>query len=44
LGLVPRDGFETAIVTITSAPYVAAQARDSSGRVLGSTDPIKLRT
>jgi hypothetical protein len=44
LGLVPREGFETAMVTLTSAPYVAAQARDSSGRVLASTEPVKLRT
>jgi hypothetical protein len=44
LGSVPRDGFETAMVALTPAPYVAAQARDGSGRVLGSTDPVKLRT
>ena len=44
LGSVPRDGFETAMVALTSAPWVAAQARDGSGRVLGSTDPVKLRT
>ena len=44
LGSVPRDGFETAMVALTPAPYVAVQARDGSGRVLGSIDPVKLRT
>jgi hypothetical protein len=44
LGSVPWDGFETAMVALTPAPCVTAQARDSSGRVLGSTDPVKLRT
>jgi outer membrane protein assembly factor BamB len=40
LGSVPRDGFETAMMARTSEPYVAAQARDSLGRVLGTTDPV----
>jgi len=44
LGSVPRDGFETAMVARTSAPYIAAQARDSSGRVLGSANPVTLTT
>ncbi len=44
LGSVSRDMFETAMLGRTSAPYVAAEARDGSGRVLGTTDPVTLRT
>ena len=44
LGSVTRDGFETAMVARTSAPYVAAKAGDSSGRALGTSDPVTLRT
>ena len=42
LGSIPRDGFETAMLVQTSDPYVAVRAKDRSGRVLGSTEPIKL--
>ena len=42
LGSVPRDGFETAIAARTPDAYVAAQATDSSRRVLGTSDPVKL--
>src|SRR5918998_3491956 len=42
LGSVPRDGFETAMVARTPDAYVAAQARDSSGHVLGTTNPVTL--
>jgi len=41
LGKVPRDGFETAMVVQTSDPYVAAQAKDRSGRVLGASAPVE---
>jgi hypothetical protein len=44
LGSVPRDGFETAIMALTSAPYVAARAKDGSGRVRGSAEPVEIRT
>src|SRR5918998_2720589 len=36
-GSVPRDGFETALTIHTSEPYVAVQAKNSSGRVLGTS-------
>jgi hypothetical protein len=42
LGSVPRDGFETAMSVQTSDPYVAMRAKDRSGRVLGTTEPVKL--
>jgi hypothetical protein len=42
LGSVPRDGFETAMVAQTTDPYVAVRARDSSGRILGTSDPVEL--
>jgi Arylsulfotransferase (ASST) len=42
LGSVPRDGFETAMLVQTSEPYVAMRAKHRSGRVLGTTEPIKL--
>jgi hypothetical protein len=42
LGSVPWDGFETAMVARTPDAYVAAQARDSSGHVLGTTNPVTL--
>jgi hypothetical protein len=38
---VPRDGFETAILVHTTDPYVGVQARGRSGRVLGTSKPIK---
>lgn len=37
----PRTGFETAIPTPAAAPYVAAQALDASGAVLGTSKTIK---
>ena len=37
----PRKGFETAIVTSTDKPYVAVRARDSSGKVLGTSKAIE---
>ncbi len=42
LGSVPRSGFETAMFVQTSEPYVAVQARHLSGRVLGTSEPVKL--
>jgi hypothetical protein len=36
-----RDGFETAITTPGPEAYVAVQARDQSGAVLGSSPTIK---
>jgi hypothetical protein len=41
LGSVPRDGFETAILARTAKPYVAVQAKHSSGRILGTSKPIR---
>jgi hypothetical protein len=38
------DGFETAIVVRTAEPYVGVQAKDHSGRVLGSSKAVKLRS
>jgi hypothetical protein len=42
LGSIPRDGFETAMLVQTSEPYVAVQAKNRSGQVLGTTAPVKL--
>jgi hypothetical protein len=39
---VPRDGFETAMLVQTSAPYVAVRAKDRLGRVLGASAPVRL--
>jgi len=41
LGSSPRDGFETAMLVRTSDSYVGVQAKDSSGRVLGASEPIE---
>jgi hypothetical protein len=41
LGSVSRTGFETAILAGTSEPYVAVRARDRSGRILGTSEPIE---
>ena len=38
----PREGFETAITVNTAEPYVGVQARDRSGRVLGTSKAVKL--
>ena len=37
LGSAPRQGFETTIAVRTTEPYVAVQAKNRSGRVLGTT-------
>jgi Arylsulfotransferase (ASST) len=42
LGLVARDGFETAMLARTAEPYVAVQAKNRSGRVLGTSKPVEL--
>jgi hypothetical protein len=42
LGSVPRDGFETAMLAQTSDPCVAVRAKHRSGRVLGTSGPVKL--
>jgi Arylsulfotransferase (ASST) len=36
----PRDGFETTVHLTTGEPYVAMQALDSSGAVLGTSAPV----
>ena len=41
VGSAPRKGFETAITFSTEEPYVAARARDRSGRVLGTSEAVK---
>jgi hypothetical protein len=41
LGSVPRNGFETAISARTEEPHVAVQARDASGRILGTSMPVE---
>jgi hypothetical protein len=42
-GLVsaPRQGFETVITASTTEPYVGLQAKDSTGKVLGTSKAIK---
>jgi hypothetical protein len=42
LGSVPRNGFETALSVQTPHPYIAVQAKDRRGRVLGTTTPVKV--
>jgi hypothetical protein len=42
LGSVPRNGFETALSVQTPHPYVAVQAKDRRGRVLGTTATVKV--
>jgi hypothetical protein len=41
LGSVPRNGFETAMAAQTHHPYVAVRGKDRSGRVLGTSAPVK---
>jgi hypothetical protein len=41
VGSAPRAGFETAVVVRTAEPYVGVQARDRSGRVLGTARATK---
>ncbi len=38
---VPRTGFETAATASTRGEYVAVQARDASGRALGTSQPVR---
>ena len=38
---VPRNGFETAITARTPELYVVVQAKNRSGRVLGTTKVVK---
>src|SRR5215218_610480 len=41
-GAVPRDGFETAMLVQSSHSYFAVRAKEHSGRVLGTSAPVKL--
>ena len=41
VGSVPWEGFETAMAIRTDEPYVAVQAEDDSGHVLGTSEAIK---
>jgi hypothetical protein len=41
VGAVPREGFETAMAIRTDEPYVAVQAEDDAGRVLGTSKAVK---
>jgi hypothetical protein len=40
-GSAPRKGFETAVTLHASEPYVAVEARDRSGRVLGTSEAVE---
>jgi hypothetical protein len=42
LGSVPREGFETAMLAQTYAPYIAVRAKDRSGRILGTSTPVEI--
>ena len=42
LGSVPREGFETAMLAQTHGPYVAVRAKDRSGEILGTSEPVEL--
>jgi hypothetical protein len=41
-GSFAREGFETAMVVRSVEPYVGVRAKDRSGEVLGSSEPVKL--
>jgi hypothetical protein len=41
LGSIPRNGFETAMLVRTAEPYVVVRAKDRSGRVLSTTEPVQ---
>jgi len=41
--VAPREGFETAISVNPAEPYIGVRARNGSGRVLGTSKPIKPR-
>jgi hypothetical protein len=40
-GSATRRGFETTVTLSTSEPYVAVEARDGSGRVLGTSEAVE---
>jgi len=40
-GSAPREGFETTVTLHTDEPYFAVKARDSSGRVLATSEVVK---
>jgi hypothetical protein len=42
VGHTPRLGFETAFHVVTDARFVAVRARDGSGRLLGTSAPVRL--
>ena len=42
VGAVPRDGFETVMLVRSSHSYFAVRAKEHSGRVLGTSAPVKL--
>ena len=44
VGPVPTEGFETTLLARTAEPYIAVRARDSSGRILGTSEPIEPRS
>ncbi len=44
VGATPREGFETVVLVHTTEPYVAVQARDHSGRVLGTSRALEPRS
>jgi len=37
----PRSGFETSISVRSAGPYVAVQALNAAGQVLGTSEPVK---
>jgi hypothetical protein len=39
---VARNGFETTITLRTAEPYVGVQAKNRSGRVLGTSKAVKV--
>ncbi len=41
VGAAPRDGFETAIEVTTVDPWIAVEALDAAGEVLGVSEPIE---
>jgi hypothetical protein len=40
-GSAPRKGFETAVTLYTSEPYLAVEAKDGSGTVLGTSEAVE---
>jgi hypothetical protein len=44
VAVVPHGGFETAIAVSSAPRYVAVQALDAGGQVLGVSRPVSLRT